>query len=61
VDPGFLHEDDAASLLADAFCGPGTGWQGPPREGKISSPPGGHGGMCLDCPECSYPVCPFGK
>lgn len=21
----------------------------------------GHGGMCLDCPECSFPVCPFGK
>ncbi len=21
----------------------------------------GHGGMCLDCPECRYPVCPFGK
>lgn len=21
----------------------------------------GHGGMCLDCPECNFPVCPFGK
>lgn len=21
----------------------------------------GHGGLCLDCPVCSYPVCPFGK
>jgi len=21
----------------------------------------GHGGLCLDCPECSYPDCPFGK
>lgn len=21
----------------------------------------GHGGLCLDCPECRYPVCPFGK
>lgn len=21
----------------------------------------GHGGLCLDCPECSYPHCPFGK
>lgn len=20
-----------------------------------------HGGMCLDCDECRYPVCPFGK
>lgn len=21
----------------------------------------GHGGLCLNCPECHYPVCPFGK
>ncbi len=21
----------------------------------------GHGGLCLDCEECRYPVCPFGK
>jgi hypothetical protein len=21
----------------------------------------GHGGLCLDCKECSYPHCPFGK
>ncbi|MBF0559248.1 MAG: molybdopterin-binding protein [Nitrospirae bacterium] len=21
----------------------------------------GHGGLCLDCKQCSYPVCPFGK
>lgn len=21
----------------------------------------GHGGLCLDCPECRYPICPFGK
>jgi hypothetical protein len=21
----------------------------------------GHGGLCRDCPECSYPLCPFGK
>ncbi|MFO0753708.1 MAG: molybdopterin-binding protein [Thermodesulfovibrionales bacterium] len=21
----------------------------------------GHGGLCLDCKECRYPVCPFGK
>lgn len=21
----------------------------------------GHGGLCIDCPECSYPHCPFGK
>jgi hypothetical protein len=21
----------------------------------------GHGGLCLECKECTYPVCPFGK
>ncbi len=21
----------------------------------------GHGGLCMDCPECDYPHCPFGK
>ncbi|MBI5845395.1 MAG: molybdopterin-binding protein [Deltaproteobacteria bacterium] len=21
----------------------------------------GHGGLCMDCPECAYPHCPFGK
>lgn len=21
----------------------------------------GHGGLCLNCPECHYPICPFGK
>lgn len=21
----------------------------------------GHGGLCLNCPECHYPACPFGK
>jgi len=21
----------------------------------------GHGGLCMSCPECRYPVCPFGK
>ena len=21
----------------------------------------GHGGLCRDCPECSYPICSFGK
>jgi hypothetical protein len=21
----------------------------------------GHGGLCLKCDECRYPVCPFGK
>ena len=21
----------------------------------------GEGGLCLSCPECHYPICPFGK
>jgi hypothetical protein len=21
----------------------------------------GHGGLCLTCEECRYPLCPFGK
>jgi hypothetical protein len=21
----------------------------------------GHGGLCMGCPECVYPRCPFGK
>ncbi len=21
----------------------------------------GHGGLCMDCPQCTYPHCPFGK
>jgi hypothetical protein len=21
----------------------------------------GHGGLCLNCEKCQYPVCPFGK
>jgi hypothetical protein len=21
----------------------------------------GHGSLCRDCPECTYPHCPFGK
>jgi molybdenum cofactor synthesis domain-containing protein len=21
----------------------------------------GHGGLCMDCPECTHPICPFGK
>ena len=34
--PGYLHENDAAILLADAFCGPGVYWDGEPHEGKIN-------------------------
>ena len=30
-----MHEDEAAVALANALCGPGVGWCGEPREGKI--------------------------
>lgn len=33
---GQLHEDEAAIRIAEALCGPGVGWDQPPREGKIS-------------------------
>lgn len=36
VQPGYLHENDAALRLAQAFCGPGIRWQGEPREGKLN-------------------------
>jgi molybdenum cofactor synthesis domain-containing protein len=29
--------------------------------GKLELALLGHGGLCRDCPECSYPQCPFGK
>jgi probable molybdopterin binding protein len=32
---GFLHEDEAALSLADAFCGQGVAWKGEPKEGKL--------------------------
>ena len=31
------------------------------RVGKADLALMGHGGLCRDCPECSYPHCPFGK
>ena len=31
------------------------------RLGKKELAALGHGGLCLDCPECLYPHCPFGK
>lgn len=31
-----MHEDDAAREIANALCGPGVGWDGEPREGKIT-------------------------
>lgn len=36
LQPGYLHENDAALRLARAFCGPGIRWQGEPREGKLN-------------------------
>jgi len=32
---GFLHENDAVTLLAKAFCGKGIAWEGEPKEGKL--------------------------
>jgi len=32
---GFLHENDAVTLLAKAFCGKGIAWKGEPKEGKL--------------------------
>ncbi|MCL4502188.1 MAG: molybdopterin-binding protein [Deltaproteobacteria bacterium] len=29
--------------------------------GKLELALLGHGGLCRDCPQCSYPHCPFGK
>jgi len=29
--------------------------------GKLELALLGHGGLCRDCPQCSYPLCPFGK
>ncbi len=31
-----MHEDDAAVAIANALCGPGVGWSGEPREGKLA-------------------------
>jgi len=35
IEDGNLHENDAARILADAFCGPGVACQGEPEEGKL--------------------------
>jgi probable molybdopterin binding protein len=35
IEDGSLHENDAAKILADAFCGPGVVRQGAPVEGKL--------------------------
>lgn len=36
IEEGFIHENDAAIALAEAFCGDGVTWEGPPKEGKIA-------------------------
>ena len=33
--PGYLHENEAAVALANAFCGVGVEWRGEPSEGKL--------------------------
>ncbi len=35
IAPGYMHENDAARMMADAFCGLGVGWEGEVNEGKI--------------------------
>ena len=35
IEDGYMHEDEAAVALVDAFCGPGTTWEDGPHEGKI--------------------------
>ena len=35
IEPGQLHENEAAAIMADAFCGDGVAWEGEPKEGKI--------------------------
>ena len=32
---GYLHENDAAIAMANAFCGSGMTWHGVPKEGKL--------------------------
>jgi len=36
IDPGEVHEDEAAMRLAEALAGPGVHFEGPPSEGKIN-------------------------
>ncbi len=43
-----MHEDAAAVALANALCGRGVDWSGPPREGKISLKATGDGLLKID-------------
>lgn len=36
IEEGYLHENEAAVAMADAFGGNGVTWQGEPKEGKIN-------------------------
>lgn len=36
IEEGYLHENDAAIAMADAFGGDGVTWWGEPKEGKIN-------------------------
>ena len=36
IEEGYLHEDEAALALAEAFCGPGVFFRDEPREGKVN-------------------------
>jgi len=36
LEEGWFHENDAVMAMADAFCGPGVGWHGGPKEGKLN-------------------------
>ena len=35
AEAGYIHENEAAVRMANAFCGPGVTWTGAPAEGKI--------------------------
>ena len=35
-EPGEMHEDEAAEVIATALCGEGVGWEGPVKEGKVA-------------------------
>lgn len=45
---GFLHENEAAVAMAEAFCGPGVVPQGSPKEGKVNIEAGRPGLLKVD-------------
>lgn len=45
---GYLHENDAAIAMADAFCGSGMTWYGEPKEGKLKLRPAQDGLFKVD-------------